>query len=55
LLVRFFVFYWKLRVTWVRIRLQFNLFKSGQSKDLITIQSMWEWPEWGFDCDSIYL
>ncbi len=54
-LVRFFVFYWKLRLTWVRIRLQFDLFKSGQSKDLITIQSMWEWPEQGSDCDLLYV
>ncbi len=55
LLVRFFVFYWKLRITWVRIQLQFNLFKSGQSKDLITIQSMWEWPEQGSDCNLLYV
>jgi hypothetical protein len=55
LLVRFFVFYWKLRLTWVRIWLQFNLFKSGQSKDLITNQSMWEWPEQGSDCNLMYV
>jgi hypothetical protein len=30
-------------------------FKSGQSKDLITIQSMWEWPEQGSDCNLLYV
>ncbi len=81
LLVRFFVFYWKLRMTWVRrffffmvsfvclFVVSFLLGKIHSASNFpVPVESLticlsdslyfiesWEWPEWGSNCNSIYL